>query len=296
MSIRATRMAFLLPFVLVLSWLGDAPAAAWTQVPPVDASCQVHAVRILVSDLEREARFYTEVLGFERVPEASRDLEVALTSGSLRVILTRLAEVSEPAPRYVREQVTLNFFVGDLDATMTAWRQAGVTFHDDQPQPISIGRAAAFDDPSGNVLHVLEIEGRPAKQAPQVFNLSLNVADIDRAIDIYCHELGFEIFSLGYFPPTVPLRRRGGIPLVIHEEPRPADASAAGNAGRPRERGEHGEHGDCAAGIRVIFEVRDAAATLDRLVARGAWRMASRGDLLFRDPAGIVHEIRSMER
>jgi catechol 2,3-dioxygenase-like lactoylglutathione lyase family enzyme len=113
-----------------------------------------------VDDIDRAKAFYTEVLG----------LEVTDEMGGLRLQLPGGAQVYVYAkPDHQPAAYTaLNFVVEDIDATVDALQQSGVTFerydgmHQDE-KGIARGKQADmgpdiawFKDPAGTILSVLQ--------------------------------------------------------------------------------------------------------------------------------------------
>ena len=226
----------------------------------------VHAIALSIPDIDEGIEFYEDVLGFETTTMNESGDEATLIKGTLRLVLREDEQELAPDPGSA-PRMTLNFFVRDLEKTIENWTSRGVSVS--KPEKIVIGSSAVFNDPFGNSHHVLQIRGREATALPQVFNVSLNVRDLDAAMEVYCHGLGLEIFSLKYLPPTLPLKKHGAVPLVIHYKP---DAKSTSS-------------------MRVVFSVSDVHQTLNRVKARGA--AATKWDQLmgFRDSDGLAHEL-----
>jgi hypothetical protein len=83
----------------------------------------------------------------------------------------------------------------------------------------------AVADPSGNPVHLLAVEGYPLTEGapPEVFNMSLRVADLSAAEDFFAG-LGFGVHTREFLPETLVFRRHGAIPLVLHRMTVRADA------------------------------------------------------------------------
>jgi catechol 2,3-dioxygenase-like lactoylglutathione lyase family enzyme len=109
---------------------------------------------IPVSDRRRAIDFYTGTLGLELYEETGGDVVFAAGGGTLVG-----AYVSDHAGK--AGHTLAAFFVDDLDATMAALRERGVTFEDyDFPELKTVDgvaeldgeRGAWFKDPDGNIL------------------------------------------------------------------------------------------------------------------------------------------------
>lgn len=126
---------------------------------------RIDHVTILVEDLERSVRFYTEKLGFEvrgETPPEGGMKTVFLRSGEAFIDLYGLLE-GRPVRRERGEReagfVHLALKVEDFDETYMELLRRGVEFHiGPLYQPRSGRRIAFFKDPDGNVLHITDGE------------------------------------------------------------------------------------------------------------------------------------------
>ena len=130
-----------------------------------------------VSDIERSRRFYTEVLGFEVVAEFDFDdantARVMGVPGALfkGIFMKRdgmrieIIGFSNPPPeRAVRRRRSneighshLSFYVTDLDATLRALREQGVTVDDDTRATVVNGiECCVVRDPDGFPIEIVQ--------------------------------------------------------------------------------------------------------------------------------------------
>lgn len=130
-----------------------------------------------VSDIERSRRFYTEVLGFEVMAEF--DFDDANTARVMGVPDARFKGIfmkrdgmrieiigfSNPPPeRAVRRRRSneighshLSFYVTDLDATLRALREQGVTVDDDTRATVMNGiECCVVRDPDGFPIEIVQ--------------------------------------------------------------------------------------------------------------------------------------------
>ena len=130
-----------------------------------------------VSDIERSRRFYTEVLGFEVMAEF--DFDDANTARVMGVPDARFTGIflkrdgmrieiigfSNPPPeRAVRRRRSneighshLSFYVTDLDATLRALREQGVTVDDDTRATVVNGiECCVVRDPDGFPIEIVQ--------------------------------------------------------------------------------------------------------------------------------------------
>ena len=130
-----------------------------------------------VSDIERSRRFYTEVLGFEVMAEF--DFDDANTARVMGVPDARFKGIfmkrdgmrieiigfSNPPPeRAVRRRRSneighshLSFYVTDLDATLRALREQGVTVDDDTRATVVNGiECCVMRDPDGFPIEIVQ--------------------------------------------------------------------------------------------------------------------------------------------
>lgn len=138
----------------------------------------INHVAISTPDIERAARFYTGLLGFEEVFRLNWDIGhqaldaiTGLTDSSARIIMLKcgnacveLFEYRTPTPRPGEARRPVNdhgithlcLQVTDIEAEYARLRDAGMHFHC-APQTVGGGIWATYGrDPDGNVVELLE--------------------------------------------------------------------------------------------------------------------------------------------
>jgi lactoylglutathione lyase len=109
---------------------------------------------IVAPDLTRAEEFYGTVLGFVLKSREPRHLVFAHDGADLVIFQGTANAVS--APHGEAASTTFVFAVPSLDAAMPALKAKGVAFLHAAPATGPFGRYAAFRDPFGNVLELLE--------------------------------------------------------------------------------------------------------------------------------------------
>lgn len=271
------------PFRLALTaalWLAPAAFAA---VPEATPDLAVAGLELRVLDVAQAVGFFG-LYGF--APDGAGSAEAATVKNGTAVIeLVKVARRVELDDRQV-SNVHINLRVESLESALAelAAKAPGYRLIGDRMRPFPLGHYAIVADPSGNTFHLIE----PAEKPPEgikrgVFNVGITLSDMARARGFYRDQLGFEIFSEDYFPPDLPLKRRGALPLVLHQT---AQSPAPG--GYPE-----------IAGTSVVLSVADLAAVTKRLAAGGVAvldetpRATSHGrTVAIADPFGIVFQLR----
>ncbi|MBS0469874.1 MAG: VOC family protein [Proteobacteria bacterium] len=109
---------------------------------------------IVVPDLARARDFYRDTLGFTLKSESPSRLVFAQDGADL--VIFRGREPAPPVRHGETASTTFVFAVASLDAAMATLRSRGVAFLHDVPAQGEFGRYAAFRDPFGNVLELME--------------------------------------------------------------------------------------------------------------------------------------------
>ena len=128
------------------------------QSPPFVPDATAALVRYQVKDLERALRFYTQLLGFERVQKAG---PVGIVRrGDLHLLLSGPeSSGSRPMPDGRRQEPggwnRIVLYVEDLDLTIAALRRGGSRFRNDVEAGPG-GKQIQVDDPDGNPIELHE--------------------------------------------------------------------------------------------------------------------------------------------
>jgi len=110
-----------------------------------------------VTDMDRSARFYGDVLGLAPV-RRDGDEWAEFDAGSARLAL----HLARGAGQGAGGGATAVFRVADLDAAKVALAARGVEFgHEGEVK--GFARFASFADPDGNTLQVIEYESAPGR-------------------------------------------------------------------------------------------------------------------------------------
>ncbi len=104
--------------------------------------------------------------------------------------------------------------------TIRALKSRGVEFLYDSPRSVGVGISTHFRDPFGNLLYYLEQQVGPSAdfQEPRIYNVGLQVSNMEKARSFYCGLLGFVVRTERYFP-AIPLGHRdGSFAFMLHEK------------------------------------------------------------------------------
>src|SRR6186997_1811921 len=120
-------------------------------------------VRYMVNDVEASIAFYTTLLGFELLTNASPAF-ADVQRGNLRLLL---AGPKSSAGRPMPDGATpgpggwnrIHFIVADIDTEVSRLRDAGATFRNDIVEGPG-GKQILLQDPSGNVVELFQPASR----------------------------------------------------------------------------------------------------------------------------------------
>ena len=242
---------------------------------------KIYAVQTNVTDLNRAVEFYQE-LGFELSTRDYFPRVAPMMNGKTMLVLHHVEKATPTGPSDAR--TTLNMAVRHLDSIVNEFKNNGIEIIHEEPQEAAIGKWKAIRDRSGNIINLIEPNRDIGDlEKPRVNNVSIVVTDMDRAVDFYCNKLGFDIFSVTYYPPVIPLRTKGVISnIALHE-------SAEKNGQRDYPNGTQ---------TFLVIQVDDLVASMDVLKTKGVEflhdtpQQAAVGIYAaFRDPFGLVHEL-----
>ena len=112
-------------------------------------------IGIYVDDINKAKKFYCDTLGFEVENSYNDGCILQLKSEGPTVILE---EVDKPSKAVYpgAAQVVLCVATDNIEKTSEEYREKGVNFLHEGPQPFVAGRFMAMKDPAGNTLELLE--------------------------------------------------------------------------------------------------------------------------------------------
>jgi len=112
----------------------------------------VWCITLCVSNLEKAAKFYEEILGLERKYEYSS--YVGFECGGVEIGLTpKLSEGQKILP----VSPSVEFLVDDVDKVSRELKKKGVKFIKELHEEPWGGKQATFTDPDGNLLEITQI-------------------------------------------------------------------------------------------------------------------------------------------
>ena len=119
-------------------------------------------VRYMVDDVDASIEFYSKLLGFELLSNASPAFADVMR-GNLRLLLSgptssagrEMSDGEKPRPGGWNR---IHFMVDDLDTEVARLREAGATFRDDAIVGPG-GKQILLLDPSGNVIELYQVGG-----------------------------------------------------------------------------------------------------------------------------------------
>ncbi|TFH10403.1 MAG: VOC family protein [Candidatus Thorarchaeota archaeon] len=114
-------------------------------------------IGIYVDDINKAKKFYCDTLGFKIENSYNEGCILQLKSEGPTVILE---EVDKPSNAVYpgASQVVLCVATDNIERTSKEFRDKGVNFLHDGPQPFVAGRFMAMKDPAGNTLELLEFK------------------------------------------------------------------------------------------------------------------------------------------
>jgi len=130
---------------------------------PDRSAARIAHVGVAVENLEAALRFYRDVLGLAPLPAESADgaTIVSLPFGESAVELLTPSDPSSPIAKFLARRGPgihhLCFRVPDLDAALTACREAGYRLINEAPRAGAGGRRIAFVHPEATAGVLLEL-------------------------------------------------------------------------------------------------------------------------------------------
>jgi len=191
--------------------LSSPALAADAQVPGLEVS----GLEVRVLDLDQAVEFF-KLYGFQ-ADERKSPAVATVRNGTAVIDLVKVPRKLDIDDKKV-SNTHINLRVEDLNAAVSELK-ARDGFQIVEPRRKSpVGDYAIIKDPSGNNFHLMEPSQKPAEGIKRgIFNVGITLTDMAKGREFYRDKLGFEIFSEDYFPPDLPLKRKGALPLVLHQ-------------------------------------------------------------------------------
>ena len=179
-------------------------------------SIRFHGLKVFVDDLENAMNFYENILGFST--SESNDNSAKLNTGAWPIYLE--ASSKKSGSKYPLEARTgASFQVHRLLPSIDAFRKKNILFYDTLLKRNGVGISIPFQDPSRNVMHLIEVQIRPSQpfNGVKIYNTGVTVSNMSAAVTFYEEVLGFEEWSRNYLPDALPLKHKdGSFAFMIH--------------------------------------------------------------------------------
>ena len=159
-------------------------------------------------------------------------------------------------------------------------RQQGVVFSDTLLARNGVGISVPFEDPSGNLLSLIEVQivDVPRFEGFRIYNCGVNVTKMEDALNFYETTLGFKEWSKNYLPAAMPLKhvQDDSFAFMIHYK----------NGLKPsaNKRGRNAQ-------FSLVLEVNDPDAIKEYFASGGIEYEDQEDHLVCRDPSGNYVEI-----
>ena len=241
---------------------------------------KVYGIQTNVTDLDEAVGFY-ESLGFTLVSRDYFPRVAPMMNGETMLVLHRVENMTPTDPAGAR--TTLNLAVKNLDGIIDALEDKGIEIVHEERQVAAIGILKAIRDPFGNVINLIELNYDVGDlEKPKVNNVSIVGTDIDEAVHFYSNVLGFDIFSVKFYP-VIPLSTEGVVTnIALH-------ATAEKNVEKVYPDGTQ---------TFLVIQVDDLVSAMEYMKSKGVEfihetpQQAAPGIYAaFKDPFGLVHEL-----
>lgn len=271
----------------IRNWLLAGALSTLALSPPAPAAemgspgLEVSGLQVRVLDIDQAVDFF-KLYGFQ-ADERKSPAVATVRNGTAVIDLVKVSRKLDLDDKKV-SNTHINLRVENLDAAL-AELKARDGFRIVVPRHKSpVGDYAIIKDPSGNNFHLMEPGQKPEGGIKRgIFNVGITLTDMAKGREFYRDKLGFEIFSEDYFPPDLPLKRKGTLPLVLHQT---ADSNAP--LGYP----------ETAESI-IVLRAPDLAKAMAALKGQGIRFLHDQPQqspmgtyVAFVDPFGIVFELR----
>lgn len=242
-----------------------------------NADIQFEGLRIFVKDLDQAEKFYSQTLGFS-VRERSKGVTELATNAWPIYLQGTSSAFTGNYPGAARTGLTIQTY--KLLPQVDQLRAAGVPFYDSLLTRNGVGISIPFQDPSGNVLSLMEVQVQQVNsfQGVQIYNCGVTIAEMESAIQFYEHTLGFEEWSRNYLPNALPLKHRdGSFAFMIHYK-----------EGLARNNTEYGQ----SSHLTLLLSSSDLNGTKDQLRKKKIPFRTNEDTIFCQDPEGNHLEIK----
>ena len=175
-----------------------------------------YGLRIFVNSPDTTSRFYQENFGFEIAERTEK--EIILETGSWPIYLEKSNDhITSSYPKVSRVGLTMETY--KLLPRIDQFRLMGVSLYDSLLQRNGVGISIPFQDPSQNVLSLMEVQIRKVLsfEGLRIYNTGVTVGQMDEAMSFYEDILGLEEWSRKYLPDALPLKHKSGsFAFMIH--------------------------------------------------------------------------------
>lgn len=188
-----------------------------TDTPIERPNLKIHGVKVFVNDLSKAKGFYTSFLGLEEVSNGAHGME--LSTGQYPIYLVR-SQKHISRDLHVESHYGISFLVSKLMSAIDQARNEGHQLYDTMLSRNGVGIHIPISDPSGNLLHLMEVQVRkiPKFEGFRLYNSGSTLNDMPAAEIFYKKHLGFEDWSRDYLPDALPLRHSdGSFAFMLHE-------------------------------------------------------------------------------
>ncbi|MEP1033286.1 VOC family protein [Ekhidna sp.] len=179
---------------------------------------QIHGVKVFVKDLEEAEDFYTSFLGLEI--ENRKANVVELNTGQYPIYLIQSGRHVE-RDLLVESHYGISFLTSKLLPSIDKARESKVKIYDTLLSRNGIGIHIPITDPSGNLLHLMEVQigKQPNFNGFRLYNSGMTINNMKEAEGFYKQQFGLLDWSRDYLPDALPLKHSdGSFAFMLHQD------------------------------------------------------------------------------
>ncbi len=234
-------------------------------------------LKIFVEDTSAARKFYSKSLGFKM----KDSLGFPIITGEAFPIFFEKGKVHHESDYPESSRTGLVVYVDKLLPEIDRLRDKNVKIYDKLLERNGVGIAIPFEDNSGNVLGLMEVQvfdvGRFS--GLKVYNCGVTISDMDKALGFYRDFLGFKEWSRNYLPAAIPLKNvDSSFAFMIHYEKGRNDNTSG--------------YGDFPQ-MRLMFSVIDLEQAEAYFMQKGHKVYKLKDFILLQDPFGNWIEVHS---